>query len=87
MNNVTEKTPLGMSNFDGKIDDGLAEALIAGEGKVYASHAAWNFNGKVYYRDGMFHEDVWRYHSLKETISAETLQELMSAVNDEYGYE
>lgn len=75
-----------MSNFDGSIDEGMAEALIAGEGRVHGRHAGWNFNSLVYYKDGKFHADVFRYRVYMETISEETLEELMDATNQKYGY-
>lgn len=76
---------LGMSNFDQEIDEGLAEALK--QGGVRAQHSAWDFCGRVYYEDGKFHEEVWTHGSISETLSADTLTELMTAVNNEYGYE
>lgn len=76
-----------MTNFDHSIDDGLEEYLKSG-GKD-AKHAAWNFNGNLYYKeeDGLFYEDVYRYHNFEETFSAPTLQELMDEVNQEFGGE
>lgn len=76
---------LGMTNFDHTIDVGLEAALRAGG--VYGRHAAWNFNGQVWFADGMFHEEVWVYKEPQGTISAPTLEELMAAVNAKYGDE
>ena len=76
-----------MSNFDSSIDDGMSEALMSEPGMVFGYHSAWNFNGKVYYEEGKYHEEVWVYHELKEIISAETLEELMEEVNLKYGDE
>jgi hypothetical protein len=76
---------LSMSNFDGLIDDGFADALKAGP--VFGRHAAYNFNGRVYFKDGRFHEDVWRYGVHVETLTADTLEELMREANTKYGYE
>lgn len=75
---------LEMSNFDGSIDDGLADALRGGQ--VYARHAAWNFNGLVWFADGRFHEQVWQYHHPMRTYSADTLTKLMTVVNDDWGW-
>jgi hypothetical protein len=74
-----------MSNFDYEVDDGMAEALMNEPGQVFGRHAGWNFNGRVYFHDGMFHEQVWVYGSPLETISADTLEDLMKKVNQEYG--
>lgn len=74
-----------MSNLDHSIDEGFDEALRAGA--VFGRHAAWNFNGKVWFQDGLFHEEVWIYGSPVGVRSAESLSELMQLVNDEFGGE
>lgn len=76
---------LHMSNYDHLIDEGLAEALK--RGGVFGSHSAYDFYGKVWWYDGKFHEEVWRYNVPREIISADTLEELMKVVNDKYGWE
>lgn len=76
-----------MSNLDGEIDDGFAEALQAEPGKVFGTHTAWDFYGKVYFMDGKFHEEVWVNRSPRKTISASTLRELMNDVCDYYGHD
>ncbi len=81
-----EEVDFGMTNFDGSIDDGFAEALQAQPAKVFGRHAAWDFNGLVYFYDGEFHEEVWVYGSLIQTISADSLPELMEAVCEKFGY-
>lgn len=87
MTEQMEEIDLGMTNFDGTIDDGFAEALMERPGEVFGRHAGWNFNGQVYFKDGQFHEEVWVYGSPRQTISAPTLPELMEAVCAEYGHE
>lgn len=82
-----ERIVLGMSNFDGLIDDGLEEALKSQPGKVCAHHPAWNFLGYVWYEDGKFQEQIWQYNSPVEEIEADTLEELMKIANDKYGWE
>lgn len=76
---------LGMTNFDHSIDDGF-EHRLRGE-PVWGRHAAWNFNGRVWFEDGVFHEQVWRYGQPQAHFSAPTLTELMETVSDEYGWE
>ena len=80
-----EELGLGMTNFDGSIDDGLAEALQERPGQVFGRHAGWNFNGLVYFANGKFHEEVWVHRTPRQIISADSLRELMDAVCDEYG--
>ncbi len=82
-----EKRPteldINMSNSDHSIDDGLDAALR--KEKDYAQHAAWDFCGYVWFEGGLFHEEVWQYHVHVDTLSADTLEELMNVVNDKYG--
>lgn len=79
--------PAGMSNSDGTIDDGFAEALRSG--RVCGRHAAWNFNGCVWYDPETleFVEEVWVYQAPRRIFRAETLEQLMTIVNNEFGYE
>jgi hypothetical protein len=78
---------LGMSNFDMSIDEGFEDALRKDEGKVFGRHAGWNFNGRVYFLNGLFYEEVWRYGGIIETLSSENLKELMIDVCENYGYD
>ena len=77
---------LGMTNFDGSIDRGLAEALQAEPARVRAIHAGWDFCGRVWFEGGKFHEEVSVYCVLQKVITAETLPDLMEAVCKEFGY-
>lgn len=74
---------LSMSNYNHGIADGLDEALR--QGGCWASHFAVNFCGHVWFADGHFHEEVWQYHVPREVLSAPTLPELMTLVNNKYG--
>ena len=85
-----EMTPVGdfdtaLTNFDHSIMPGTAE-LLKSPGN-YTHHAGENFNGVVYWDGSRFCEDVWCYHVYRETIKAETLEKLMEAVNDKYGWD
>ncbi len=82
-----EQLDLGMSNLDGTVDEGLAEALQVKPATVNAQHSAWNFCGYVWFEGGKFREQVWQYHSPIEEFEADTLEELMGKANDNYGYE
>jgi hypothetical protein len=79
-------SPAGMSNFDGEIDEGVDEALRRGD--VYTHHAAWDFNGKVWYdtERGVFIEEIYRYQTLVGDYEAPTLRELMQLTNDDWGW-
>lgn len=80
-----EEIELSMSNFYGHIDEGFAEALQARPGEVFGRHAGWDFNGRVYFYGGKFHEQVWVYGSVRAVISADTLRELFDAVCEQFG--
>lgn len=74
-----------MSNFDHQIDGAVEDALQ--RGGCYSSHTGWNFCGDVWFEQGEWHEQVFRYHQAQGTYSATTLHELMHDVNDIYGWE
>lgn len=73
-----------ISNFDFAADDGVEEELRTG--KRYCEYTGWDFCGYVWFADGKFKCDVWRYKSPVEIIEADTIEALMHAVSEEYGY-
>jgi hypothetical protein len=75
---------LGMTNFDHSIDPGFEQRIRAE--KVWGRHSAWDFNGRVWFEDGVFHEQVWTYGTPDDHFTAETLTELMEIVSDVYGW-
>jgi hypothetical protein len=81
-----DELDLGMTNFDGTIDDGFAEALKESPGGVFGSHSGWDFYGEVFFFDGKFHEEVWVHNSAREIITADSLEELMVEVSSKYGW-
>lgn len=74
----------GMSNFMYTIDDGFEDRLRTG--RVWGHHAGREFNGRVWFEDGLFHEQVWRYGEVRAHVAEPTLQRLMTAVNDVWGW-
>ena len=76
-----------ITNFDHTIEDGFEDMLRAEPGEVYGVHSAHNFNGRVWYADGRFFEEVWVYGTPRGTLTADTLKDLMALVNDEYGWD
>ena|SRR6266581_1326868 len=74
----------GMSNFDHSVVPGT-ETLLKAE-KVFGHHAARDFNGDIWFEDGMFHESVYRFHRFVAHYSASTLQELMIEANNGHGW-
>ena len=74
-----------MSNFDHEIDIIVQEAIK--NKPFWSAYSGWNFYGKVWYQDNLWHCEVWTYQSYSETFSAETLEEIMSDICDNYGSE
>ena len=72
-----------MSNFDGRIEE-WAEFRLKNEA-CFGGYPAWNFWGAVWFEDGQFHCMIKRYCSHIDTISANSLQEIMNIACDRYG--
>ena len=53
----------------------------------YAGHPAWNFHGTIYFKEGVWTEEVWRYGACVEILTSEDVEELIEEVNFKYGYE
>lgn len=73
-----------VSNFDGVVDETVRERLRSGD--CWAAFSAWNFWARVWFGDGAFHAEVWRYGSPVETLSGGTVEDLREAVCNEYGW-
>lgn len=74
-----------MSNFDHQIDRAVEEELK--NGRKFAGYPGLNFYGKVWWTGKIWACEVWRYGSYRETVTAETLEELKEDICMEYGYE
>jgi len=74
-----------VSNYGLIFDPKLAADLQSNPGKVAATHFAWNFNGNIWFENGKFHESVFVYHDLRKVVAADTIEELVTAVNNEFG--
>lgn len=72
-----------MSNFDHIIDKDVAKKIKRED--YYAQYSGCNFCGYVWWQNNKWHCEVWRYRSFVETISENTLEEIMSSVSDQYG--
>jgi len=70
-----------MSNFNREIDRKLKL------GNCYAGYPAWNFYGEVWYENNQFHCEIWRYHCHIDTISVDTLEEIMEEASENYGWD
>ena len=76
-----------MSNCDHEIEGD--EAKILKEEKKWSAYPGWNFWGGVWWnrRRKKWSCVVLCYHDHVNTIHADTLEEIMQEVSDEYGYE
>jgi hypothetical protein len=77
-------TGTGMSNYLWVIDAAFSELLRTE--KYFGHHAGRDFNGDVWYQDGVFHESVYVNHQFVAHYTADSLGELMSTVNDHHGW-
>ena len=73
------------SNFDCEVPKDAEEKLRTGSFAV--EHPAWDHWGCMWFADGKFHERVMVYHSHVATVSGDTLKEVFSEVNDQFGWE
>jgi len=74
-----------MSNFDHKVEDWAEEKLKSGD--YYGGYAAWNFHGHVWFADGSFHVTIRCYGSHVDTVTEDTLQDIMDTCSELYGSE
>ena len=72
------------SNFDHELNKESKEFLQT-HPDYFARHAAWNFNGLVWFSKGKWYEEIWIYHSIEEVLSGDTAEEVIRQANDEYG--
>lgn len=73
-----------MTHADLSIDEDVAATLR--QGGYFSRHAAWDFNGLVWFRDGRWHEAVWVHRRYVASYDADSLTELMKLVNDVHGW-
>lgn len=83
-----EELDFVMSNCDREIDKEI-EAELKSINKSYSRYAGWNFCGYVWYEKStnLFHCQVWVLLSPKKIVSAETLEEIMIIVSEEFGHD
>jgi hypothetical protein len=73
------------SNFDHTLDKEVLKEVIENPGTVWGGHAAWEFYGHIYFKDGLFHEEILRYRVIQETLSNESLEDLIAEACSKYG--
>jgi hypothetical protein len=83
--NFTEFSKDVMSNYDYVIDYNAAELVKSKP--LYFRYTGWNFCGYVWWQNHKWYCDVWAYGSYCKTFDADKLENIMSDVSDEYGYD
>ena len=73
-----------MSNCDHTVDEGAQEALVNGG---VGRYAGWDFYAYVWYDDCKFWAQVMQYRVHVDTLSADTLEDLMEVVSSKWGWE
>jgi hypothetical protein len=73
------------SNFGHELDDGVAKRLETE--KVSAAHCAWDFWALIWkdQTTGKWHEMVKQYREHVDTLTADTLKDVIEATNEKYG--
>lgn len=72
------------SNFDHTFDESVAADLEASPGTV-AAHSAWDFHGKVHFRDGKWYERIFVYGSQVAVIEGSSAREVIEQAIARYG--
>ncbi len=71
-----------MTNFDHTIDKKVAKLLK--KEKLYAQYSGWDFHGNVWFNNKWYCM-IKCYCVHRETIEADTLEEIMTMVSKKYG--
>jgi len=74
------------SNFDHCFSND--EGYVKAHPDIYFQHSARDFCGYVWYdiETKKFYEEVWVYRSHIKTIKEETLKDLITNINNEFGH-
>ena len=72
-----------MSNFEHTIDKEIEQKIKVQ--KLYAQYTGWDFYGYVWYDNNKWNCEVWQYGSHDDTVTADTLEEIMEEVSMGYG--
>ena len=72
-----------MSNYDNRIEKEIANSIKGKE--LYGHYSAWDFSGRVWWQNDQWRCEVWCYQSWRQTVSCDTLEQIMEEVMQEYG--
>lgn len=71
-----------MTSLDGSIDRDVQ--LLLREGDLFAGYPGWEFYAKCWYGEGEWHAEVWSWGLHRETVSADTPDEIMRDLTVRY---
>lgn len=72
------------SNFDHVLDSSVQDQLLACL-SLYAQHAAWDFEGSIWFLNGIWYEDIRIYHQLVDQLLGTTVMAVIDQANSLYG--
>jgi hypothetical protein len=75
------------SNCDRQFDYKVVVELLAAPSELFAAHTAWDFYGLVFCDGKEWVEQVWRNKVLVGELRAQTIEELILKVCEEYGHD
>lgn len=84
----TRTTNIGvvMSNFDNTINLDAATRLD-NEPDTFGSYSGWDLHGTVWKEDNKYHAEIRVYRNHVDSLSSDSLQQLMTDVCESYGYD
>lgn len=74
------------SNFDHVLNKSVEESL-KNDSSLFSRHPAWNFNARVYFENGKWFSEVWRYHKIVATLEGDSAKEVIDQANLKWGDE
>ena len=72
------------SNWD-RVLDASVERILAADPSLYAQHAACNYCGYVWCKDGVWYEQVWQWKTPVELFTGPGPRAVIEAVIGKYG--
>ena len=73
------------TNFDHD-KHALENELVEANGDAYAQHSAYDFCGYIYYKNGVFYEEIWQYNSKVNLMRNNNMEALIFEACDNYGW-
>lgn len=81
--NRTNLLGIVMNNLFNEIDDSIAVKMI--NKNSYAQYSAWEFFATVWLENNIYYAEIRRYRNHVDTLSGESLNQLMEVCSEKYG--